>query len=94
MDVQLSAVVLSKPGAMLAANYTAPNSEVAPALGRDLSGNAANVTVNLIEPGTLHGDRINELDFRIGKILRLGGARTLLAIDVYNVLNSSAVAHL
>ena len=57
---------------MLAANYAAPNSEVAPSLGRDLSGNAANVTVNLIAPGTMYGDRINQLDIRIGKILRLG----------------------
>ena len=27
-----------------------------------------NVTVNLIEPGRLYGDRINQLDFRIAKI--------------------------
>jgi hypothetical protein len=90
-ELQVSAVVQSKPGAMLAANYTASNAEVAPALGRDLSGNAANLTVNLIEPGTLYGDRVNELDIRIGKILRPGGARIVLAVDVYNALNSSAV---
>jgi hypothetical protein len=89
--VQLSATFQSKPGAMLAANYAAPNSEVAPALGRNLSGNAANVTVNLIEPGTLYGDRINELDIRIGKMLRFGNARAFVAVDVYNALNSSAV---
>ena len=54
---------------MLAANYAAPNSVVAPSLGRRLSGNAANATINLIALGTRYGDRINEVDLRIGKTL-------------------------
>ena len=91
LDLQLAATFQSKPGAMLAANYAAPNSVVAPSLGRNLSGSARNVTVNLVEPGTMYGDRINELDFRVGKILRLGSTRALVAVDVYNALNSSAV---
>ena len=70
-DVQLSAVFQSKPGAMLAANYAVPNSAVAPSLGRNLSGNAPNVTVNLVAPGTMYGDRINQLDVRVGKTLRV-----------------------
>ena len=70
LDVQVSATFQSKPGAMLAANYAAPNSVVAPSLGRDLSGNASNVTVNLVAPGTLYGDRINQLDFRVAKVLK------------------------
>jgi Carboxypeptidase regulatory-like domain len=90
-DLQLAATFQSKPGAMLAANYTAPNSVVAPSLGRDLSGGAANVTVNLVPPGTMYGDRINELDVRVAKILRLGRTRSTFALDVYNALNSSAV---
>jgi hypothetical protein len=90
-DIQLAATFQSKPGAMLAANYAAPNSVVAPSLGRNLSGNASNVTINLVPPGTMYGDRINELDLRIGKILRFGPARSLVAVDIYNALNSSAV---
>jgi hypothetical protein len=90
-DVQLSATVQSKPGQMLAANYVVPNADVAPVLGRSLSGNAANVTVNLLEPGAMYGDRINQIDVRLGKILKVGGSRTLVALDVYNVMNSSAV---
>ena len=81
----------SKPGTMLAANYAAPNSVVAPSLGRSLSGNAANVTVNLVAPGSMYGDRVNQLDIRVGKILKYGRSRTLIALDVYNALNSSAV---
>jgi len=91
IDVQLSATFQSKPGPMLAANYAVPNADIAPVLGRNLSGNAANVTVNLIQPGTMYGDRINQLDIRVAKILRRGRTRTVLALDTYNALNSSAV---
>jgi hypothetical protein len=91
IDLQVAATFQSKPGALLAANYAVPNSAVVPSLGRNLSGNAANVTVNLIEPGTQYGDRINQLDIRIGKLLRPGRSRLLLAVDTFNLLNSSAV---
>jgi hypothetical protein len=90
IDAQLSATLQSKPGALLAANYTVPNAAVASSLGRDLSGNAPNVTVNLLEPGMMSGDRVNQLDVRVAKILRHGQSRTMVAVDVYNALNSSA----
>ena len=91
IDMQLSATFQSKPGPMLAANYAVPNAAVVPSLGRSLSGSAANVTVNLVAPGTMYGDRINELDLRVAKILRYRRLRMLLAMDTYNALNSSAV---
>jgi len=91
LDVQLSATFQSKPGAMLAANYAAPNSVVAPALGRNLSGNAPNLTVNLVAPGEMYGDRINQLDIRLAKIIRYRRSRTQVALEMYNALNSSAV---
>jgi hypothetical protein len=49
------------------------------------------VTVNLIEPGTLYGDRVNEFDLRFAKILRFGRTRTNVGFDVYNVMNSAPV---
>ena len=39
----------------------------------------------------MYGDRINELDFRVAKILKFGGSRSMIALDLYNALNSSAV---
>jgi hypothetical protein len=50
-----------------------------------------NVTVNLVEPGSMYGDRLNQLDFRIAKIVRFGRTRTTVGADLYNVMNSSAV---
>ena len=91
LDVQLAATFQSKPGALLAANYAAPNADVAPSLGRNLSGNAANVTVNLVEPGSLYGDRINQLDLRFAKVFTSGRFRTTVGIDIYNIVNSNAV---
>ncbi|MEO8258768.1 MAG: TonB-dependent receptor [Acidobacteriota bacterium] len=91
IDVQLSAVLQSKPGALLSANYSVPNAEAAKSLGRSLSGNATQVTVNLIEPGSLYGNRINQLDFRIAKILKIRGTRTMIGADMYNATNSAAI---
>ena len=39
----------------------------------------------------MYGDRINQLDVRVAKSLKFGGARSLIALDIYNALNSSAV---
>jgi Carboxypeptidase regulatory-like domain len=91
VDVLFSAAFQSVPGQPLAANYTVPNSAVVPSLGRSLAGNAPNVTVNLFAPGTLYGDRTNQIDLRLAKILKFGRTRTQVGLDVYNVLNSSAV---
>jgi hypothetical protein len=91
IDVEVSAAFQSKPGAQLAANYNVPAAVVAQSLGRPPSGGVANVTVNLIEPGTLYGDRVNQLDLKIAKVVRIGTTRTRFSVDLYNTLNSSAV---
>jgi len=91
IDVQLSGTFQSIPGASLAANYVVPNAAIVPSLGRNLSGNAANATVNIVAPATQFGDRINQLDFRAGKLLRFGKMRTQVSLDLYNVLNVDAI---
>ena len=60
-------------------------------LGRLPSGNVPNVTINLIEPGSLYGDRINQLDFRIAKNFTFGSTRSMISADLYNVLNANPV---
>ena len=89
--VQVSATLQSNPGPVVTASYIATTSQVAPSLGRPLSGNAANATVNLVAPGTMYGERSTELDLRIGKLFTLAGTKTSLNLDVFNVLNESSV---
>jgi hypothetical protein len=92
IDLNVSATFQSAPGPPLRAEYVVSNALVRPSLGRDLAGNAANVTVNIVAPGSLQGDRLNQTDLRVGKIVRLGANRRITAnVDVFNVFNRSAV---
>jgi hypothetical protein len=100
-DVQIAATFQSRPFAganfpgiatqSLAANWLAFNAQIAPALGRPLSGGAALATVNVVEPGTMYGDRLNQLDFRVSKILRFGNRRANVGVDLFNLFNTNAV---
>jgi hypothetical protein len=91
IDVQLSGVMQSKPGALLAANYAFTNATITQALGRAPAGNPPNVTINLIEPGSMYGNRVNQLDLRIAKLLTFGSTKTMLGVDLFNALNSGAI---
>ena len=90
ITVQVSGTWPSNPGAELAANLTVPMRSRRPSLGRDLSC-AANVSVNLVEPGTLYAERRNNLDFRVSKLLRYGRTRTQVGLDIYNLTNTDVV---
>jgi len=91
VDVQIAGTMRSDQGDTLAANWAAPNAVISPSLGRNLSNNAPTATVNLIEPGTLYGDRVNEIDVRFAKILKFGRTRANVGIDVYNLLNKAPI---
>jgi hypothetical protein len=99
LGVQLSGTFQSKPtvGAnapsiaseSLAANWVVLTSQIAPSLQRNLSGGATNTLVNIVKPGSLYGERLNQFDVRIAKTLRRERTRTNIAVDVYNVFNSN-----
>jgi len=92
VDVLVAMTLRSDQGAPLQANYNAPSATVVvPALGRAVTGGAATTAINLIAPGQVWGDRVNELDFRFAKILRFGRMRVNAGIDVYNILNQAAI---
>jgi hypothetical protein len=83
-----SATLQNRPGPQILARYTVTNT-TAQNLGRQL--NSGSATTGLIAPGTLYGDRFTQLDVRFGKNFRFGGRRIQAMMDVYNLLNSSAV---
>ena len=108
IDIQVGASFQSNPGPGLQATFNATNAVVSPSLNRVLSGNAANVQVNLLPSNAVlsnfvttplttasasayYGDRVNQFDFRVGKIFRFGSRRASANLDIYNMFNSSAV---
>ncbi len=88
--VQIAATFQSVAGQPLAANVTYTSAQVAQSLGRPLS-TTTTVNVNAIPPGTVYGDRLNQLDLRLGKMFRMQRYRIMASMDVYNLLNSDAV---
>jgi hypothetical protein len=93
IDVLLTGSFYSNPGGLVAANYTVTNAIRAAnsTLTRPYSGNAANIVVNIAEPGELYYERHNQLDMRVGKILRFASYRATVNLDVYNMLNADTV---
>ena len=94
IGVQASGTYQSTPGPVIAANFIASSASIAPSLGRPLSGGAANVTVNLVAPGTMYGERLHQLDLRFAKILTFGATRTAINFDLYNATNANTVLQL
>jgi hypothetical protein len=93
LDVQVSGTWISTPGDSMRAEFVANNAWIAAGpqpLGRELTG-SSNVSVNLIEPFTVWEERRNTIDLRVAKILRFGGTRTQIGVDIYNALNADTI---
>ena len=98
-DFVVSGVFQNIAGPEITASYAAPNSAIAPSLGRSLSacGTRAvctsTATVPLVKPGTMFAGRMTRLDLRVGKRLRLSERFSLQGnLNVFNVFNTAAVA--
>ena len=92
INLLVSAAFQSVPGPAITGNFVASNALIAPSLGRNLSaGTTSNDTINLVAPGALYGERMNQLDLRVGKRLRLGSMRLTPNFDLYNVTNADTV---
>jgi hypothetical protein len=91
----VSGVYQDLSGPAIEAVWAAPNGNIAPSLGRALSGSAATANVPLIAPQTMFEGRIRRLDMRVTKIFKLTPRVRLQAnLDAYNSLNSSAIQSL
>jgi hypothetical protein len=99
IDVQLGAAYQTIPGIELGATYAAPNTDLARStasggLGRlPTSGtNIGTTSVGLVQPGSLYGQRFNQVDLRLGKIIRLARTRSNLSLDIFNLFNSAVIS--
>jgi hypothetical protein len=92
-DLRVAAVFQSLPSANYAANYTVSSAVIAQSLGRPLAGGTANATIDLLPQGSAYLDeRITQVDLRLTKTVRFGGARRVqLNMDAFNLFNGSTV---
>lgn len=82
----VSFVVRSLPGLERNILWSVPRSAFDAVGGRTQS-----VRVRLNPPGSIHNERINVLDLRLGKVIGVGNARVRLGADIYNVLNPDTI---
>jgi hypothetical protein len=88
--IQVSGSFISRPGISVSANYVVTSALA----GRPIVGStagAAQISVNLIEPGTMFTDYLNTLDFRLARTFRAGRYRMQGLVDIYNLLNAGTV---
>jgi hypothetical protein len=88
----VSVAFQSIPGKQIVGSYNVPSSAIAPSLGRSLAaGPNATANVQLIEPGTVYGGRLEQLDVRLSKTFAWATRKVQPQFDVFNLLNSGAI---
>lgn len=91
-DIQVAVVYQNNPGPQYTTNISYTTAQVAASLGRPLSGGTRAVALEVADPFTQFGPRINQLDVRTSKIFRLSGNRRVqFNADLYNAMNGSPV---
>ncbi len=105
--IRISGNLQSLPGPVRQASILYTQAQITSALGRPATV-AGNKSVLAMQPafplalpggvgtpfllGSKYGDRLNQLDLRLSKIVKLGAKSTVdLNFDIYNALNSDAV---
>ena len=88
VDQSAHALVAAAERGLVGERAVQPAAQLAAAFGRSPTGVT---TVNLVAPGDLQGDRINQIDLRAGKIVRFHGFRTQFSVDLYNALNANPI---
>jgi hypothetical protein len=89
--IRVAGTLQSIPGPQIAgANiYNNANRTTSTTLARPFTTGQA--VVNVIEPGSMYGDRLNQIDLRLTKIVSVGRGRIDFNVDFYNAFNSDAV---
>jgi hypothetical protein len=86
-DVQISLTFQSLPGVDVTAPLSAP---FLPGVG-GLQQFPGIANFHIVEPGKLNGDRVNQTDIRVAKIIKLGRVRTNVGLSFFNLFNTDVV---
>jgi hypothetical protein len=89
-DSSVSALFQNVAGFPINTTATFTNAQIAPSLGRNLSG-ASTVTVPLEVPSTRFENRFTDVDLRLAKNVRIGSIRMKGMLDIYNLFNASTI---
>jgi hypothetical protein len=90
IDVQVAATFQNNPGPLIGALYPVPVANIS-GLGRPLSSGATTVSYDLLEPNSLYGERVTQLDLRMSKLFRISTTRLQLNFDLANLLNRNDI---
>ena len=89
-DIQIAATLQNQEGPQRIAQVTYSSAVIGALLGRPAT--QGNQTVNVIEPGTLYGDRFTQFDLRLTKIFSFAnGTRLRAMFDLFNLFNSNSI---
>jgi len=88
INVQLSGTYQGRPGAERSVNVNVPVAQTGLPTG---TFTTTTVLTNFLNTGEMFGERIDEVDLKVAKVLRLMGKRLTAGFEVYNALNSSDV---
>ena len=85
--IEVSGTYQNLPGLQIAA-FRAISDDEALGLGRDITDND---NVSIMKPFSEWGERINQVDLRLGKRFNIGGVSIKGQFDIYNLMNSGII---
>ena len=92
IDVQISGTIQNLPGAVVQANANyGVTAGIIPGVLPSSYPFVPFQAFQIVEPGSQYVERLNQIDFRVSKVLRFGTTRTNLNFDFFNVTNSNSV---
>ena len=59
------------------------------ATGRPLRTGVTTEMASLLLPGQIYGERVNNLDMRVAKIVRVKSTKANVGVDLYNLTNAN-----
>jgi len=90
-SLQTSAGFRSEPGPQILAAHTITAAAAAAALGRPTASGGAFANIPLVVPGTMYGERLLQIDYRVSRNFDFGEQRVKAMIDFFNLLNANPV---